>query len=111
MRTASFPVKNRAWANTTTGVDPGRAWRKASSLVVLLVVLVSGFGISQHHHDDLREHDDCQVCVLGATVSTPPDLPAVPVVYFRMERLERIENLVLPTLSLGQIHQARAPPV
>ena len=88
-----------------------KAWRKASSLAILLILFVTSLGISQHHHDDLREHDDCQVCVLASTVATPPDAPVAPVVFLQTEILEHSSTPVLIPQVLGQIYQARAPPV
>jgi len=47
------------------------AWASLAGVLALLCQLAAAF----HHHPDLAQHDDCQVCVAAHQVSSPPADP------------------------------------
>jgi len=78
--------------------------------MLLLFALLGIFGEGFHHHDDLQEHPDCPVCVVGNAPVLTPDVPSA-TIYFAVE----IAFLVIPEeTSFPEYYrasqQARAPP-
>jgi hypothetical protein len=85
-------------------------WRQVAQLLALLLLLLGTVGEGRHHHDDLREHKDCQVCVLGAPCAVALPTASLP----RLVSLEA--SLPWPDLidhvvrGPEQFQLARAPP-
>jgi len=77
-----------------------------------IVFLLSMFVTVSHHHDDLKVHNDCQICVLQSNV-TNSDLPPQNVYLSDLTALFEIIS-TSPTIVYSQkpttlLHQ-RAPP-
>ena len=42
-----------------------RLFRIFSAVVVAEMITVGGIIVPLHHHDDLKDHDDCQLCLVS----------------------------------------------
>jgi hypothetical protein len=85
-----------------------RFFRKYLSIVFVLATLMGVF----HHHNDLKQHSDCQICTIQSSISDA-DTP-VETVYltqldiFRESIVTELTDLHTTELQ-NQLH-ARAPP-
>ena len=85
-----------------------RFFRKYLSIIFILATLVGVF----HHHDDLKQHNDCQICLLQSNIANA-DTP-VDVVY--LSQLDIAHEAIV--VKLANLHgkrikntlNARAPP-
>ncbi|WP_457748472.1 hypothetical protein [Sulfurimonas sp.] len=85
-----------------------RFFRKHLSIIFILATFMGVF----HHHNDLKQHNDCKICTVQSSLAHA-DTP-VAVQYFTKLELFN-ESIVAPLLSLHvkQTYnplQARAPP-
>ena len=82
--------------------------RKYLSIIFLMATLLSGM----HHHNDLKQHSDCQICTIQSSMANA-DTP-VDVVYvsqldiFHEAIVTQLENLT--TKKYFNPLNARAPP-
>ncbi len=82
--------------------------RKYLSIIFLMATLLSGM----HHHNDLKQHSDCQICTIQSSMANA-DTP-VDVVYvskldiFHEAIVTQLENLT--TKKCFNPLNARAPP-
>jgi len=85
-----------------------RFFKKYLSIVFILATFVGVF----HHHDDLKQHNDCQICTLQASIANA-DTP-VDVVYITQLHMPSKSIIVkLTNLHTQQDYtdlNARAPP-
>ena len=79
------------------------------SIIFIIAVLMGVF----HHHNDLKQHNDCQICTIQSTLADA-DTPADKVY---VTELEKFSELIAATLSHLQPYrfqttlQVRAPPI
>lgn len=82
--------------------------KKYLSIVFLLAVFIGSF----HHHDDMQEHNSCQICTINSNIFDA-DTPSEVVYLTSLDiKLEAIYAKLISSHSLkplGSIHQ-RAPP-
>ncbi len=82
--------------------------RKYFSIVYLLATLLGAL----HHHDDLKQHNDCKICLVKSTLShadTPDTAVVLPPVDFLSAPVPgRLTVTVIARIPTSL--QARAPP-
>ncbi len=78
-----------------------------------IIFLLASFATSMHHHDDLLQHDDCQVCVVQSNIfnaDLPSDVTYVSQIDIQSEEIiAQLTSLYLDIYS-KQYH-SRAPPL
>ena len=85
-----------------------KSLRKYFSIIFLLSVLIG----ATHHHDDLRVHSDCKICVLQSNISsadTPTQSSFLPNTVAVFEDIVTPKNTVCSKKLINPLHQ-RAPP-
>lgn len=95
-------------------LDANGAWKRLGSRLAPWFVLLAAFvqiGLGFHHHDDLRTHDDCRVCLAGHQGPEPESLRPVALVLARgaVEFLASVEGLA-PVDRRSLPATARGPP-
>jgi len=82
--------------------------RKYFSIVFVLATLLSGM----HHHNDLKQHNNCQICTLQSSLShadTPVETLYVQEITFQAQTpIATLSNLVASAAQIALT--ARAPP-
>ena len=82
--------------------------RKYFSVVLLLASLLGGM----HHHNDLKQHNDCQICTIQSSLShadTPVDTLYIQEITLQAETpASELTNLVANAAHITL--KARAPP-
>ena len=86
-----------------------KTWvRKYFSIVFVLATLLGGM----HHHNDLKQHNDCQICTLQSSLShadTPVDTLYVQEIRLQAQTpVAALSNLVASAAQIALT--ARAPP-
>ena len=81
---------------------------KYVGIILFLATLMGSF----HHHDDGRQHEDCQVCTIQSTM-LDSDVPTTSVYLAYLENFS--EAIVTPLLSINKVGDisnvnSRAPP-
>ncbi|WP_418640863.1 hypothetical protein [Sulfurimonas sp. ST-27] len=83
-------------------------FKKYLSIIFIIATFMGVF----HHHNDLKQHNDCKICTVQSSLSHA-DTPVAINYLTALEILK--ESVVAPLVSLHvkQVHntlQARAPP-
>ncbi len=86
-----------------------KTWvRKYFSILFVLATLLGGM----HHHNDLKQHNDCQICTLQSSLShadTPVDRLYVQEIRLQAQTpVAALSNLVASAAQIALT--ARAPP-
>ncbi len=82
--------------------------RKYFSILYLLATLLGVL----HHHDDLKQHNDCKICLVKSNLThadTPDDAVFLPPVNFISEPTSGKLSVIVITAKPTSL-QARAPP-
>ncbi len=79
------------------------------STIFLIVIFMGSF----HHHDDLKQHNSCQICLIQSNIISadiPSDISYLPTI-------KQISELIVPNLTnfyhyiqISSLH-SRAPPI
>ena len=83
--------------------------KKYISIIFLLSTFLGVF----HHHDDILQHNDCQICVIQSSIADV-DTPSDTVYFTKLELFSESTKGNLPKLSLIKHYSqlnARAPPL
>jgi hypothetical protein len=85
-----------------------RFFRKYLSIVFILATFMGVF----HHHDDLKQHNNCQICTLQASIANA-DTPVATVYLSKIDTYS--ESILTKLVSLHSVQtqqnfHIRAPP-
>ncbi len=78
---------------------------------ISIIFIVATFLVAFHHHDDLRSHNDCPVCVIQSnffSADTPPDVVYLSLVENFSEPI--LTSFVFYTYKIIYQTKARSPP-
>ena len=82
--------------------------KKYFSIVFLLAVFMGSF----HHHNDMQEHNSCQICTVNSNISDG-DTPSKVIYLTPVDtKIEPISSKLLPLYSLkklASLHQRASP--
>jgi len=80
---------------------------------ISIIVMLASFMGSMHHHSDVKQHSDCQICTIQHNV-TDIDTP-VDISYLTLFFLDSVATIVtltnLQTQTLNLSVSARSPPL
>jgi len=78
------------------------------SIIFIIATLMGVF----HHHDDLKQHSDCQICTIQNTIANS-DIPVEVIYLTKLENLSESIISIPTNLHIKKIQNplnARAPP-
>lgn len=87
-------------------------WNKRITVLLILLLLLSTFVTVLHFHEDLKDHDDCPICIASNHQSaTGPSVPSFNGIPCYSEK-----TVVTPTVAFTDNFfsyslKSRAPPV
>ena len=78
-----------------------------------LIFIISTFFAVFHHHNDVKQHTECQICVIQSSLAEA-DTPSDTIYFTKLELFSEATKSDLPQFTFAKCNaplRARAPPI